>query len=254
MTVVERIPDPIKPPVLVLGATDGLGVGLVEAALEAGYPVLAVGDDLEQLDLIRERFARRGKVTVIKGSVDSDSKAATLVCTLRDLTHPPLVAVINLHVDRQRARLTEQNADFLESTFQKEVIPHMHAARHLLPLLAESGRCARYLVIGGPNADTSWLGYGHHSVAAAATRMLVQVLRREMTDTPVRVQQLVVGTPVRTEANARCACPEWPDALSVGRYMVHVLTSADTSDAVVRFDSAFGAPGVDIGISRTITR
>jgi hypothetical protein len=123
-----------------------------------------------------------------------------------------------------------------------------------LPLLAESGRCARYLVIGGPNADTSWLGYGHHSVAAAATRMLVQVLRREATDTPVRVQQLVVSKPVRTEDNARCACPEWPDAVSVGRYAVNVLASADTSGAVVRFDPALDSSGVDMESSRTITR
>jgi len=120
-------------------------------------------------------------------------------------------------------------------------------------LLAESGRCARYMVLGGPNADTSWLGYGHHSVAAAATRMLVRTLRHEAVDTSVRVQQLVVGKPIRTEDNARCACPEWPDALSVGRYAVKVLASSDTSDAVVRFDPAFNA-NVDFGRGQAITR
>jgi NAD(P)-dependent dehydrogenase (short-subunit alcohol dehydrogenase family) len=254
MSTVEQVPHSIKPPVLVLGAADGLGVGLVEAVLEAGYPVLAADEGHEQLDALRERFAGRGKVTALQGSVTTDANAAALVKSLRALPRMPLAAVVNLHVTCERGRLLEHDAGFLERKLREEVIPHMHAARHLFPLLAESGRCARYMVIGGPNADTNWLGYGHHSVAAAATRMLVQVLQREAVDTPLRVQQLVVGKPVRTEENARSACPEWPDALVVGRYAVKVLASSDTIDAVVRFDPAFSAPHVDIGRGRTITR
>ncbi|MEX2123601.1 MAG: SDR family oxidoreductase [Woeseia sp.] len=253
MSTVEKISGSIKPPVLVLGAADGLGVGLAEAVLEAGYPVLAVDESREQLEAFRKRFTGRGKVATLQGSVKSDTEAAALVQSVRALPGMPVVAIVNLHVTCERGLLLEHDAGFLGRTLQEEVIPHMHAARHLLPLLAESGRCARYLVIGGPNADTSWLGYGHHSVAAAATRMLVQALRHESEDTTVRVQQLVVGKPVRTEDNARCACPEWPDAVSVGRYAVKVLASSDTTGAVVRFDPAFDKATVDIGHSRTTT-
>lgn len=254
MTIVEKIPSAIKAPVLVLGATDGLGLGLVEAVLEAGYPVLGVSDDSRQLDALRERFAVRGKISTLQGSVATDARAAQLAASLRELPITPVVVVVNLHVTCERGRLLEQEAGFLERVLMQEVLPHMHAARHLLPLLADSGRCARYLVLGGPNADTSWVGYGHHSIAAAATRMLVLALRRETDETPVRVQQLAIGKPVRTEFNASCACPEWPDALSVGRYAVKLLAGSDTTDAVVRFDPVFIESVVDPEQGRTINR
>lgn len=249
-----KIPRSLMSPVLVLGATDGLGIGLVEAVLEAGLPVLGVDNDAARLDALRERFTDRGTISTLPGSVTCDESAAALASALRELPQVPLATIVNLHVSCVRGRLLDKDGDFLERRLKEEVLPHMHAARHLLPLLAERGRCARYLVMGGPNADTSWLGYGHHSVAAAATRMLVQVLHREASGTPARVQQLVVGKPVRTEDNAHCACPEWPDALSVGRYAVKVLSSTDSADAIVRFDPASSEAHVDIGSSQTITR
>jgi len=252
MSTVEKISRSIKSPVLVLGAADGLGLGLVEAGLEAGYPVLAADDDRELLEGLRERFAGRGRLSTLQGSVRTNADAAVLAGSLREQPVTPVAAIVNIAVTCERGRLLEHDAEFLERVLHREVVPQMNAARHLLPLLAESGRCARYLVMGGPNADTSWVGYGHHSVAAAATRMLVRALRRETEDSPVRVQQLVVGKPVRTEQNARCACPEWPDALTVGRYAVKVLTDSDTSDAVVRFQSDFQEAPVDFGRGRTI--
>jgi NAD(P)-dependent dehydrogenase (short-subunit alcohol dehydrogenase family) len=254
VSILENIPRSIKPTVLVLGATDGLGVGLVEAGLEAGYPVTAVGEDREQLERLRERFAGRGKMATLQGSARTDADAALLARFLRELPITPLVAIVNLQVQWERGRLLEHDADFLERVLHNEVLPHMNAARHLLPLLAESGRCARYLVMGGPHADTSWVGYGHHSVAAAATRMLVRALRRETEDGAVRVQQLVVGRPVRTEQNARCACPEWPEALAVGRYAIRMLAGNDKTDAVVRFEATNVESAVDMQPGQTISR
>lgn len=254
MSTVEKMPRSIKPPVLVLGAADGLGVGLVEAVLEAGYPVLGVDSDAGRLAELQERFSAAGRLSTLQGSVMSDADAAALVQALRERPMLPLVAIVNLPVTCERGRLLEQDAGFLERVLNREVVPQLNAARHLLPLLAESGRCARYLVMGGPNADTSWVGYGHHSIAAAATRMLVRSLRRETHDSAVRVQQLVIGKPVRTETNARCACPEWPDALSVGRYAVKMLADGDTADAVVRFESGDAEKNVDIGRGQTISR
>ncbi|HEX7719406.1 MAG TPA: hypothetical protein VF389_06345, partial [Woeseiaceae bacterium] len=175
-----------------------------------------------------------------------------LASALREQPVSPLIAIVNLHITCERGRLLGHDADLLERTLQKEVLPHMHAARHLLPMLAETGRCARFLVIGGPQGDTSWLGYGHHSVAAAATRMLVCALRRESEDSPVRVQQLVIGKPVRTEENAKCACPEWPDALSVGRYAMKVLTGNAMTGAVVRYEAQPVEVSVDLAKSQTI--
>lgn len=234
----------MKPPVLVLGATGGLGIGLVDALLEAGHPALAVGDDPEQLDVLIRRFNGPGQLKTLLGSVADDGQAAALAQAVRKLPRPPLAAIVSLKCSFERGRLLDQPADFLEGKLRAGVLAHLHAARHLIPLLAESGRCARYLVIGGPFADAPWLGYGHLSVAAAAARMLTQVLRQETADTPVRVQQLVVGSPVRTEDNARCACPEWLDALTVGRHAVAVLDRDDATDTFIRVGASRAAAAV----------
>lgn len=226
----------MKPPVLVLGAAGGFGASLVEALLETNKPVVAVGAERDALDKLAERFAGRGRLTTIAGSVDGDERAGALADTLRALPAPPLHALVNLQKSCERGRLLDQAPDFLERKLREELFPHLHAARHLLPVLGASGRCARYLVVGMPYAGTPWLGYGHYSIAAAAARMLIQVLRQEADDTPVRVQQLVLDAPVRTEDNVHCACPGWPDALAVARHAAAVLAAPDDTATFIPFD------------------
>jgi hypothetical protein len=72
-------------------------------------------------------------------------------------------------------------------------------------------------MLGGPMGACAWSGYGHLSIAAASLQMLARVVREEAKDLPVIVQQLQIGTPVRSEANADCACPEWVGADQVAR-------------------------------------
>lgn len=224
----------IKGPVVVLGATGGLGEALVEALLEAGRAVVAVADDATALAVVADRFPG-ARLTAVTGSVADERSADALAQRLRRLPSPPTAAVVNLLKGCERGRLLEEPAGFLERKVNDDLFPQLRAARHLLPVLGESGRCARYLVVGIPYAGTPWLGYGHHSITAAAIRMLVQILRQEAADSPVRVQQLVLDAPVRTPENAECACPDWPDALAVGRHAAAVLADGDTAETFIRF-------------------
>lgn len=231
----------MKPPVLVLGAGGAFGSRLVEAVLESGKPVVAVAPRPDVVEALVQRYGGlSGRFAALVGSTDEDAGAAALARALRALPVPPLQALVNLQKACVRGRLLDLAPDFLAGVLRDELFPHLHAARHLLPVLASHGRCARYLVVGMPYAGTPWAGYGHYSVAAAAMRMLVQVLRQEALDTPVRVQQLVIDAPVRTEDNAHCACQAWPEALAVARHAAAVLAASDDSETFIPFDSAGG--------------
>jgi NAD(P)-dependent dehydrogenase (short-subunit alcohol dehydrogenase family) len=230
----------MKSPVLVLDAAGSFGASLVQAQLEAGRPVVAVGEEVQALRQLTERFAGRGRLVTLVGSAHDDAAAADLALALRELPSPPLNALINLQKSCTRGRLLDQAPGFLEHTLRVELFPHLHAARHLLPLLGASGRCARYLIVGAPYAGTSWLGYGHYSIAAAAIRMLVQVLRQETMDSSVRVQQLTIDAPVRTDENRQCACAGWPDGLAVARHAAAVLDAPDDAAVFIPFDSRHG--------------
>jgi NAD(P)-dependent dehydrogenase (short-subunit alcohol dehydrogenase family) len=230
----------VKPSVLVLGAGGEFGGRLVEAVLESGKPVVAVAPDAPGVDALVRRFG--GRCHALAGSTDDDTGASALAKALRALPVRPLQALVNLQRSCVRGRLLDQPPDFLEGVMRGELFPHLHAARHVLPVLASSGRCGRYLVVGMPYAGTPWAGYGHYSVAAAAVRMLVQVLRHESLDSPVRVQQLVIDAPVRTQENARFACRAWPEAMAVARHAARLLTEPEATDTFVQFDPPRGVP------------
>jgi NAD(P)-dependent dehydrogenase (short-subunit alcohol dehydrogenase family) len=230
----------MKPPVLVVGAGGGFGATLVEALLESGQPAIAVAETREPLDGLARRFDGRGLLITIKGSVRGDEDAAALGNAIRRLAVRPVSAIVNLESGCHRGRLLDADPGLLEREMLELLCPQLHAARHLLPLLSESGRRGRYLMVGMPYAGTPWLGYGHYSIVAAATRMLVQVLRQESADMPVRVQQLALEAPVRSEENAACACPEWPDAKQVARHAVSLLASSDDTATFVQFDPRRG--------------
>lgn len=229
----------VKAPVLVLGANGAFGASLAGAVLASGKPVLAVGVDEAALDTLRQTHAGR-QLRTLSGSVASDAGAAALAASLRSLPVIPRQALVNLQAGCVRGRLLDESPGLMERALHEHLLPQLYAARHLVPVLASSGRCARYLVVGTPYAGTPWAGYGHYSVAAAAIRMLIHVLRQETADTPVRVQQLVIDSPVRSEDNAHCACPDWPDATQVARLAAEVLDRPEDGSTFIPFQAECG--------------
>jgi len=234
-------PHPSLPPVVVIGATGGVGRGVVAALLEAGTPVLAVARDAGRLAALRRAAGASAPLGVVPGSVAGDADGAQLAAVLKALRRPLAGVVVCVSGERERARLFERPAQFLGASLEANVLPVLVAARHLVPLLAASQRRLPFLVLGGPAADVPWAGYGQLSVAASAQRMLVRVLREELADESVRVQQLVVGAPVRTEERGTCVCAHWPSALDVGRAVRGVLADNQSREAVVRLAPPPGA-------------
>ena len=228
----------LNPEILVLGAGGTVGFGVVGALLEAGSPVLAVGRDGPRMQALAEHFAGEPALELMTtGCITSDEDAAKLVASLRKRKRPLRAVFASLASPLEGGRLMDKPTDFLRRKLDMDLLPHLAAARHLVPLLAENEGTSHYILIGGPYAERGWAGYGHASITAAALRMLTNVLHEESHPLGVRVQMLSVDQPVCTPENARNACAEWPSAIAVGRHAVSLLTRTERAQPVVRFDA-----------------
>jgi NAD(P)-dependent dehydrogenase (short-subunit alcohol dehydrogenase family) len=229
----------------VLGATGTIGSAVVAAALKAGQPVVAIARDADALAALRMRHPG-ADLTVIAASVGSDGEAAALARQLRALARPLSGVIAAICGDCGRGRVLDQPAEFLRKRLDEDLLPHLFAARHLLPLLAERGH-GGYVLIGGPGAEQPWAGYGHRSIGAAALRMLARVLHDEARLFPVPVQLLAIDSPARTDANARHACNRWPSADSIARRALDMLDPRERQPARAVVGYAAAQPlGLDL--------
>ena len=223
-------------PILILEATTPIGRALVGQALAQGRAVVAAAMDDEGLRELRGAH-RRADLTVLPGAAGDAASAAALVADLRELGRPLGGVVVALCCEPRRGRLLDMHDEALEELVREEVLPHLAAARALVPLLAEGGRNGAYVVIGGPGSEQPWAGYGLRSVAAAANRMLIRVLHDEARALSVRVQLLAVEVPTRTDDNAERACSHWPSAVAIADRalaLVDPQRPRESAEAVVR--------------------
>jgi NAD(P)-dependent dehydrogenase (short-subunit alcohol dehydrogenase family) len=220
----------MKAALLVLGASGIVGRGIVQAAVEAGQPLIAVARDPAGLEQLRAAHAG-ADIAVLAGSMANDEEAAVLATAIRDLGRPVAGAVVAVAGFPVRGRLLDQPSDMLRCKLDADLLPHLVAARALLPLLAEAGRGGSYVLIGGPGSELPWAGYGHRSVAAAALRMLACVLHDEAHALGIRVQLLSVDAPVRIEAQRAGAGAQWPTAATIGRRALALVERQSTQPA-----------------------
>lgn len=230
-------------PLLVLGASGIIGRTVVDVALDAGRSVIAVARDAAALEGLRVAYPS-GALSLVAATVASDADAAALAARVAVLPGAaPEVVVAAIRGERERGRLLDGPADLLRRRLDEDLLPHLFAARHLLPLLA-ARRHGAYVLVGGPGADHPWAGHGHHSIGAAALRMLARVLHDEARALPVRVQLLSVDAPVRTAANARHACDRWPSADAIARAALRMVDARGLpAPVMVRFPLPAPVPG-----------
>lgn len=203
---------------VVLGAAGTVGAGVVEAALDAGRTVVAIGmDEAARHALLAER--PHARLTAIDGAIGSDADAAVLALRLRAL-HVRIDGVIaSLTGVHPCGRLMDEPAEVLQRTLDQDLLPHLFAARHLLPLLTTDG--AGYVLVGGPGGRYPWAGYGHCSIAAAALRMMARVLHDEAGRRGQRVQLLSMDAPLGMDAST--------EAVALGHRALAMLDAARRS-------------------------
>jgi NAD(P)-dependent dehydrogenase (short-subunit alcohol dehydrogenase family) len=228
-----------KQRVAVVGATGGIGTAIVAAALAAGHKVVACARDERALEALAQQHG--SGVTALPGSVATEAQAAALAEEIRGLRARPDAVVVAIAAPLASGRLLERTPAALMESVAQDVLPHFLAARHLLPLLAERSRGGTWVALGCAAADHPWAGYGHVSIGAAARKMLLQVLREECKDWPVRILLAQIERQVCTHRNVRTACPAWANADDVGRQVVSLLERPGAACGIVHL-RAGGAP------------
>ena len=226
----------MKGAVVVIDAADRAGRGVVQAAIQAGRPVIAVSNDAAELARLRTAAGR--DLTTVPGGVASEDDSTQLAATLRNL-HRPIDGIV---IATSGAPLSGRVLDHPVETFQRrleaDLFPQLAAARALLPLLSRGGRNGGYVVLGSPGAEHPWAGYSYCSIAAAAMNMLVRVLHEEARALDVRVQMLAIKRPIRTAENCGCAGEGWLDAVAIGEQALALIDRAEprkADEAVVPF-------------------
>jgi NAD(P)-dependent dehydrogenase (short-subunit alcohol dehydrogenase family) len=231
--VLHPITGTIDAPVVVIGASGTIGREIVVQLVAADRPVVIVGPDHERLHRLAAELPRN-LVTALAGHIVDDHGAAALATQLRALGRP-VGGVINAfptgkaQIDgADRGRVLEQPARALRECLEQTVLAQLALARHLIPLLAETGRNGRYVIISGPGSESPWAGYGQRSVAMAAMRMLAQVLHDEAQPLGVRVHLVSIDAPVRHDEPSVHECPEWPTVRDIARRAVQLLDPRPT--------------------------
>jgi len=220
--------------IVVLGATGNIGREITAQLVARKYRVVAVARNAERLKTLAARIDDPDHLSIVPGSVASEAQADQLTRAIRGEGHPVTAVISALRGPVESGRLLSRSATEFAQAFESDVVAPFIAAKHFLPLLAEAGPGGLYLLLGGPMASCAWSGYGHLSVAASALQMLTHVIREEAKELPVTVQELQIGTPVRSEANADCSCPDWIGADQVARHVVTLVERRDSAIPIVQ--------------------
>ncbi|SBV51712.1 aklaviketone reductase [Xanthomonas bromi] len=207
----------------VIGGAGNVGAGVVAALLDAGMPTVVIGRDATKLAALRAQHWHSPLLDTVKGSVGDDASAQALAIELAQRQRPLAAVIASLGSPLKAGRLLDRPIAALRRRMERDVLPHLAAARHLLPLLAEADGGGRYVLLGSPCALRAWSAHGDMSIAAAATRMLAQVLHEEAKPLGVRVHLLSVEQPVCTPGRSKDVCPEWIRAVDLGRAAVSLI-------------------------------
>ncbi|MBW7884369.1 MAG: SDR family oxidoreductase [Caldilineaceae bacterium] len=213
--------------VLVVGATGGVGEGIVRALLERGATVIAVSRSAEKLDDLRTYLADApsGELVPFVARVDQDEQAsAHLYRQLRqqfDIVDSVVIAVgnwgeANVPLLDVTDRIWAQSiADNLTSQFR--------AIRTLTPLINPA--TGSLVHINGLSADLPFPGAALIGLTGAAMKSLVVTLAKECGPAGPRIYELILGV-IRTRQRERQGQnnPAWFTAYEVGQYVAGLVT------------------------------
>ncbi|WP_146910025.1 hypothetical protein [Arenimonas daejeonensis] len=176
-----------------LDAIGEVGQAVVDALLAAHHPVIAVAPERAQLEALTRPAGNGPELVRVPGNTRTETAGAALANAVRLLRRPPGAVVAMVGGEFTPGRLLDQPVERLRETFDEDLFPHLVAARHLLPLLAETGGPGPYLLIGGPAAESP----GPDMATCRCRRRRCACWRAPCAKKP---------------ATVRCVCSSWPYA------------------------------------------
>lgn len=222
----ERDASSAPLPVMVQGASRGIGAELTAQLLAAGHRVVASCRDPARapaLDTLRERAG--SQLDVIRLDVEDEASIATAAEQVRR-SHPRLGLLMNvagvLHGDghRPERRVEEVEPSWMQRVFAVNAFGPLLVSKHFAPLLRHGRRAvlANLSARVGSIADNRLGGWYAYRGSKAAQNMFTKTLAIELNRRPV-------GRPVgRTSGQARGAERHEPQVIVVALHPGTVAT------------------------------
>jgi NAD(P)-dependent dehydrogenase (short-subunit alcohol dehydrogenase family) len=175
--------------ILVAGGTGHVGRHLVNAIVEGGGTAIVPSRSSEKLDwLIRANQPdHRDQIVPLTGNISNPREGAALM----ERAAPLHGAVVAVGTFVQVCGVLGAAAKDLQRALDGYVAAHFAVARTVIPILEPAG--GAYVMINGPlafqlmSSDTALV-----SIATAAQAMLARVLMKELAQSAVRVNEVVI--------------------------------------------------------------
>jgi hypothetical protein len=116
------------------------------------------------------------------------------------------------------------------------LIPHLLAARHLLPTMKPG---SSYLGVGGGMADYVMRGSAPMSVVQSGLRMMYRAIAKESTPTGVHFREVILRSMISGRSNSGSAQSSWLTGIEAGTYICDLIEKPGTTetDAIVYKES-----------------
>lgn len=228
---------------LVAGGAGEVGEGIVRQFLRQGATVVVPSRSEEKLRNLCVRLHAPDALITEVADVASEEDALRLRAKMEDEVGSLDHVVASLGGWWQGAPLTEVPLALWHSLLGDSLSAHFVVAKTFLPALTDR-EGGSYTLINGGGALRPVPGAGPVVVSAAAQLMLKDVLAAEHEESRVRVNSLVLATPVLTRSRPQ-GHPEWLSANDAGAYAAYLASSTATERGeTVVLSSRAQLPGV----------
>lgn len=212
--------------ILIAGGAGEVGEGITKAFLEHGATVVVPSRSADKLDQLHHRLdeiALKQLITLVAdtGAIEGAEK-------LRDGIKQKVgdvdAVVASLGGWWQGKPLIDVPVELWQKLINSSLTAHFIFARTFLPVIANKAGSS-YTFINGAGGLNPVPTAGPISVSAAAQLMLKDVLAAELKDKPVRINALVLGTPIITRSRPE-GQPDWLTAEEAGEYAAYLASDA----------------------------
>ena len=218
----------IERTIAIIGGTGLVGQSIVSMALAAGHRVIAVSHIAETLVPLAATHKDEDRLITLQGSLADDAASAKLAHQLAQAKTDTIVIAVNGAYDPKPLAALEM--EDLQRVFQYNLVLHLAAARHLLPILPEDGM---FLGIGGGMADLVLPGQAAMSMNQSAQRTLYRYLAKENAKRPVQVRELMIFSMVTPGDQVIESEPHRISAEEVGRHVCAILADPATFEGPI---------------------
>jgi NAD(P)-dependent dehydrogenase (short-subunit alcohol dehydrogenase family) len=211
---------------LIVGGTGHVGKGIVRAFLENGATTIVPSRSEEKITLLRMQMdsAYQHLLHTLPGNIGTQEGADSLRDHIVNKFGRLDALVVSVGAWWHGLPVVRVPMEAWRRVLDDNLTPHFIVARTFMPMLNTNSR-SRYLFINSDEAKYPAPNSGPFCIAAAAQLMLKKVLVKEQQNGTVRINALVICTPVADSMPYGEA--DWFTAAEIGKYAAFIVSDTE---------------------------